>query len=122
MGDFAGARVGLSSQTFPSARFRRHEESDMSAMVFALRGEIDLANFADVEDTLGRAIDESRDDLVVDCGELTFMDSSGVAVLCRAQERMRAEGRTMRITHTNATTHRLLELLGLLERMAVDRD
>jgi anti-sigma B factor antagonist len=94
----------------------------MSATVFSLSGEVDLANFAVVEDALDRAIDGSHDDVVVDCGELIFMDSSGVAVLCRAEERMRAAGRTMYITHANATTVRLLELLGLLERMCVEPD
>ena len=111
----------MSSQTFPSARFRRHGESDKSATVFFLRGEVDLANFADVEDALDGAIDGSHDDIVVDCRELLFMDSSGVAVLCRAEERMRAEGRAMHITNVNSTTLRLLELLGLLDRMGVER-
>jgi anti-sigma B factor antagonist len=92
----------------------------MSATVFILRGEVDLASFAAVEDALGRAIDGSQEDVVVDCGELIFMDSSGVAVLCRAEERMRAAGRTMHITNANAATRRLLELLGLMDRMVVE--
>jgi anti-sigma B factor antagonist len=94
----------------------------MSATVFFLRGEVDLANFADVEDALDGAIDGSHDDVVVDCGELLFMDSSGIAVLCRAEERMRAAGRTMHVAHANSTTLRLFEVLGLLDRMGVESD
>jgi len=92
----------------------------MSAIVFSLHGEVDLANFAEVEDALDRAIDDSQEDVVIDCGELIFMDSSGVAVLCRAEERMRAAGRTMHVANANSTTRRLLELLGLLDRMGVE--
>jgi anti-sigma B factor antagonist len=94
----------------------------MTTTVFRMRGEIDLANCADVEAALRRAIDESDGDIAVDCGEVTFMDSSAVAVLCRAEERMRAAGRRMHIAHASSSTRRLLELLGLLDRMTVDAE
>jgi anti-sigma B factor antagonist len=82
--------------------------------------EIDLANAAEVEDELRRAVDASDADLVIDCHQLSFIDSSGIYVLERTRDRLRAKERELRIVHVGPSVRRVFDILGLLEELRVD--
>jgi anti-sigma B factor antagonist len=82
--------------------------------------EIDLANAADVEADLQRAVDTSDADLLVDCHQLTFIDTSGTYVLERTRKRLQEQGRDLRIVHTRRSVRRVFEILGLVEDLRVD--
>jgi anti-sigma B factor antagonist len=87
---------------------------------YFLIGEIDLANAATVEADMQRAVDTSEADLVVDCHQLTFMDSSGIHLLERTKKRLQDSGRDLRIVHAGRSPRRVFEILGLLEELRVD--
>lgn len=82
--------------------------------------EIDLANAAAVEDDLQRAVDASDADLLVDCRQLSFIDSSGIYVLERTRDRLRAQGRDLRIINVGPSVRRVFDILGLLADLRVD--
>ncbi|WP_433360685.1 STAS domain-containing protein [Actinoplanes sp. CA-142083] len=77
-----------------------------------LRGEVDMATAAALEWALMRTIDPSSD-LVVDVGELTFIDAAGLRALGRVDERMREHGRRLRLARASPPLRRMLGVLGL---------
>lgn len=52
-------------------------------------------------------------DLVIDVSELTFIDAAGLRTLAKAADRMRRDGRRLRLDRPNRHVRRLLLLLGL---------
>jgi len=52
-------------------------------------------------------------DLVVDCTEMTFIDSTGVHVLLEIEMALKALGRTMLVANIQPAPLRVLEILGL---------
>jgi anti-anti-sigma factor len=50
-------------------------------------GELDLASASTLEGAIESAIDSGRDEIVIDCSALTFIDASGLSVFLCAQRR-----------------------------------
>jgi anti-sigma B factor antagonist len=87
--------------------------------VFRLRGEVDLASVPGLTESLHRFIGWSGDDVVVDCAELDFIDSSGIAVLLDARATLDAHGRALRMVNLRNPGRRAIEVLGLIEHLGV---
>src|SRR4051812_24895627 len=51
--------------------------------------------------------------IVVDCRDLTFIDSAGFRVLLSAQQRLDAQGRRLRVTHLSPAMRRTFDLMGV---------
>jgi anti-anti-sigma factor len=83
-------------------------------MVHVVRGEIDLATASDFREQLERFSGTGEEDVVLDCAEMTFIDSSGLAELVRCLIRLRSEGRDLRIIKLSDPCRRTLEIAGLL--------
>jgi anti-anti-sigma factor len=79
-------------------------------------GELDLAviGFVDREMKRAEASDASR--IVLDLGQLEFLDASGIRLLLDLSERSRGNGRRLRISGSGAPqVQRVLELTGVGE-------
>jgi anti-sigma B factor antagonist len=87
---------------------------------FFLRGEIDISTAPEVRQRLEPILVASRDDVVIDCCGLSFIDSSGVAILTTALRSLEAQGRRLRVTNADRTVEQILELLGLAEPLHVN--
>jgi anti-anti-sigma factor len=61
------------------------------------------------------AIEFNNADLVIDCAEVTFIDSSGLAVLVAVQRGLQTLGRRLRIANATRATKRVIEVAGLVE-------
>jgi anti-anti-sigma factor len=82
----------------------------------AVAGEIDLATVADFEDALDKAIAvDGTPRVVVDFSEVSFCDSTGLAVLDRAYEQAAQRGITLQLVKPQRGVRRLLEIAGMLE-------
>jgi anti-sigma B factor antagonist len=86
---------------------------------FYLRGEIDAASAPAVQAALNDALADDMD-LLVDCTDLTFIDSSGIAVLVRTQQMLAARGHRLRIVKARATIERLFQVTGLTDLLHPD--
>src|ERR1700704_1306226 len=84
-----------------------------------LHGDIDLAAAPEVRSHLFEAVESTDHDVAVDCCGVTFMDSTGVALIMATQARLRDRGRGLRIVNADATTERVLAVLGLPEPLGV---
>jgi len=87
---------------------------------YYLRGEIDLAERDRVRRELAMALTPPND-LLVDCRDLTFLDSSGIAVLVDVRARLEAAGYNMLLVNVSGPPRRVLEVLGLTDWLSVER-
>lgn len=79
-------------------------------------GELDLVTAPSLAQTLREA--EAGDGaIVLDLGELSFMDSSGLAVVLAAVRRSDANGRRLTVRVPDGRARRLLDLSGAMGHM-----
>lgn len=89
-------------------------DSRDSGLTIALSGEIDHHAARDMMSELDQAIAErlpSR--LVLDLSGVTFMDSSGIAVLLRALRQMERHGGSLRAANIPVQARRVLDAAGV---------
>lgn len=92
----------------------------MAERTYFLRGEIDVSNVPEIARRIERAIALSDGELVVDCFDLSFIDSTGVAMLLRAAAELGSTGRSLRVANANEATRRLFQLLDVTETLRVN--
>ena len=93
----------------------------MAERRYALRGEVDIAAVEQIRADLMGVIVRDRHNLVVDCSALTFIDSSGIAMLVEADRELENDGRHMLIVNVPALPRRVFEVLGLTDLLRYDR-
>ena len=72
-------------------------------------GEVDLA----CAHQLRAAVRGLKGDAVLDCSELSFIDSTGLSVLLGAHRRFEAEGHRLQLIGVSPAVHRTLHVAGL---------
>lgn len=108
-GDGARSRVQGSGEMVDEA----HEACD--AVVVVIAGEFDLGMAGPVREALTRAITDPRQRLIVDLSEVTFIDSSGLHVICDAYELCRDAQPTLIIRPGPPNVQRVFGLANLLD-------
>src|SRR5579862_6348990 len=88
------------------------EEGD--AVVVRLAGELDVANASQAREAIDPALTEETRRAVFDLGDLTFMDSSGLAVLLVIAQRVRVE-----LRRPSAVIRQVIEMTGLAEALPI---
>jgi anti-anti-sigma factor len=103
-----------------STEFSVEQRSDGGEMVLVLSGELDLSSAPELERALTEIGAQAGDRVVFDLSHLSFMDSTGVSVLVRAKQDADAGGRSIAVRQPTGQVRRLLELVGLLDRLEVE--
>ena len=85
----------------------------------ALHGELDVATRARVEAELA-TVPDMNEDVVLDCREVTYMDSSAIAAFVRLYRDVDERGHTMRILMRRNAAYRLLEIAGLNDIFSIE--
>lgn len=80
-----------------------------------LTGELDMAGVP----LLRAALADTKNDIVVDCSGLTFIDCAGLNGLVTAQQACEADGARLALMAPPPCLMRLLELVGLEGRLAI---
>jgi anti-sigma B factor antagonist len=93
-------------------------ESREGAVIVSLAGELDLYNAEQVRSALLEACAGESTVLVVDLGEVTFIDSTALGVLIEARSRM-ADRKGFRLAAPGLETRRALEVSGLDQHFLV---
>jgi anti-sigma B factor antagonist len=88
------------------------------ARLVRLGGELDLYNAQDVRQALFEACADSPERIVVDLGEVEFIDSTALGVLIEARSRM-TDGRAFLLAAPGMETRRALKISGLDRHFAV---
>jgi anti-sigma B factor antagonist len=89
-----------------------------SAYVVRLAGELDLYNAAQVRAALVDACAQAPERIVVDLGEVEFLDSTALSVLIETRARMNNRGGLM-LAAPGLETRRALQISGLDKLFAV---
>jgi anti-sigma B factor antagonist len=86
-------------------------EASTGAPVIAIRGEVDLSNAASVQSEIDEILGGDVDRVVLDLDALTFIDSSGIAVLVRLHNRVGS----VQVRNPTAVVRRIIKVTGLDE-------
>lgn len=89
-------------------------KEDKRQLTALVAGELDHHGAKAVMEELDRRIDQAQPrELTLDLSGLTFTDSSGIAVLLRAQRRMGQVRGSMKVVNTPAQADRVFRAAGL---------
>jgi anti-anti-sigma factor len=81
-------------------------------VVARVTGELDIAASASTGETIAEAVPNSARGLVVDCSELEFIDSSGIAMLFGLARRLGSRRQLLRVVARNdAPVARVLQIV-----------
>ncbi|MEU7057994.1 STAS domain-containing protein [Streptomyces sp. NPDC046197] len=86
--------------------------ADDGTCVVTLAGEADLDGSAHLRQALLSCL-ETAPNTVIDCGEVTFMDSSGINALITAHQAAQASGARLRLAAPQDAVLRVLQLVGV---------
>ena len=81
---------------------------------YPLRGDLDYEAADALRTDLLTLVNDTNDDLVLDCRELKFIDSIGVAVISQIRRLLAVHDRRLRIVNVSPQARRPFELLGLV--------
>jgi anti-sigma B factor antagonist len=91
----------------------------MAERHYPVHGDIDLESSTGLQAKLLALVNATKDDLVVDCRDLEFIDSSGIAVLVHTQRLLEIDGRGFRLENVGGMAKRAIELLGLQDILGI---
>ena len=99
------------------------DELDGGIQVVSVKGELDLSTAPDLERPLEDALENGQGPLLVDLSDCEFIDSTGIALIVRAWQRLEAggNGRSLLICSHNDQVRRVLEITGLELSIPVHR-
>jgi anti-anti-sigma factor len=80
-------------------------------------GELDAFSAPDLKSVVGAA---SSAEVALDLSAVTFIDSSGLAMIVESHQRLAAEGRRLVITRRSDIVQRLFDLTGVASRLDLE--
>jgi anti-sigma B factor antagonist len=89
-------------------------------ITMTVRGEIDLATAPQLRHAMTDHLEHGSASLHLDLSGVTFMDSSGVQAMLAVQRRARPRGSDLILFRSSPQVNRLLELMGLELRFAIE--
>lgn len=86
--------------------------------VLTLSGELDASSAPQVDHAVDLLVSDGAGELLIDLGEVSFIDSSGLRSLIRARRAL-GDADVVRLRNPQVGTLRLLEITGLTEQFPV---
>ncbi|MET9963420.1 STAS domain-containing protein [Streptomyces sp. NPDC006326] len=83
-----------------------------TSAVVAVSGELDHDSLRPLSDALDEVFARGADRIVVDCGGLTFCDSTGLNILLRARQRAAEAGSTVELAALRPPVARMFDVTG----------
>ncbi|HAM68574.1 MAG TPA: anti-sigma factor antagonist [Ruminococcus sp.] len=80
-------------------------------VTLAIQGRLDTTTAPELEDEIN-GLGDSFQELVLDCGELSYISSAGLRVLLSAQKAANASGSRMTLTHVNEEIMEVFDMTG----------
>jgi anti-sigma B factor antagonist len=84
-------------------------EETRAGPIVMVRGEVDVATVAQMDEAIGRALPSVTDRLVLDLSACSYMDSSGITVLLRARKQL-PEGAALVLRRPDRRVVQVLEI------------
>lgn len=93
-----------------------HWHEDAGTLVVRLGGEVDMSNASNVQELVDQAMSPQVGRLVFDLGALEFIDSSGLAVLLAAAQKVAS----VQLRNPSPIVRRVIEVTGLAETLPTE--
>ena len=90
-------------------------ERDTRKARLVLGGDLDMAARFQAEQALDQLLSEPVEQLVVDLGEVTFVDSTGMGLVLELDDRARTDGFKLRLLRGPDDVQRVFELAGVAD-------
>jgi anti-anti-sigma factor len=90
-------------------------ERDTRKARLVLGGDLDMAARFQAEQALDQLLSEPLEQLVVDLGEVTFVDSTGMSLVLELDDRARTDGFKLRLLRGPDDVQRVFELAGVAD-------
>lgn len=87
--------------------------NDDSGKVISIRGEIDIYSAPDFKENLFQALGDCKEDIVLDCSELNYIDSMGLGIMVAALKRVRQNNCNIRVRNPKPNVKKLFRITGL---------
>jgi anti-anti-sigma factor len=94
---------------------------DDDAVVF-LTGELDMATAPELHGVLDQIIEHGPQEVLLDFSALSFIDSSGIAALVDAQQRLGGQKRCLSVRGAQKGAVRVFQIAGLVDFLHVQTD
>ncbi|HEY8296727.1 MAG TPA: STAS domain-containing protein [Candidatus Baltobacteraceae bacterium] len=94
-------------------------ERNGDALVFTLRGSLDLATAPSVRAALLEAADDNKHEIIVDLTHVEFLDSTGLGALIGAHRRALEKSGRVALVIADGPIARLLNITGLMRVFGV---
>jgi anti-anti-sigma factor len=86
-----------------------------------IHGDLDIATVPEYRARFRRAINGSDADVLVDCEQMTFIDSTGITALLEAHALLAERGRKMLVANVRPRLRRAFDILGVDDLLEYDR-
>jgi anti-anti-sigma factor len=93
-----------------------HWHEGPAILVVRVRGEVDMSNASNVQELVDQAMSPDVERLVFDLGPLEFIDSSGLAVLLAAAQKVAS----VQLRNPSPIVRRVIEVTGLVETLPTE--
>jgi len=90
--------------------------------VVRVAGEVDILTSPILDQKLQGVLDQGQSSVLVDLGEVTFLDSTGLSVLIAGLKRCQSTGGELRLVSPRPNVRRVLEITGLTETFHIADD
>ena len=89
------------------------ENKEENSIHIEVSGEVDIYTCQELKDKLYKAIDENGVDLVLDCEDLNYIDSTGLGVFVAVLKKIKLIGKEIRIEHLKDSIKKLFVITSL---------
>lgn len=97
-------------------------ESATSGPTITVAGEVDIQTSPILEERLVSVLDQGQSSVVVDLGQVTFLDSTGLSVLIAGLKRCQTAGGTLRVVAPQPNVRRVFDITGLADAFQLASD
>ncbi len=98
-----------------SSPFQVRVSADGDDVTLHLVGDFDLTAAENFRSCIEGAVDGNLGAVVVDLGDVAFIDSTGISALLVMRRRLQGQGRGLRVANVSAEAARVFELTGLTD-------
>ena len=90
-------------------------EGSGSRVFLQLKGELDISTAPLLQSTLADVVRDPPEEIVLNLGDLSYVDSTGLSLFITATKRARAAGSKLVLRDPQESTQRLLEITNLTD-------
>ncbi|MDY7001576.1 MAG: STAS domain-containing protein, partial [Thermodesulfobacteriota bacterium] len=90
-------------------------EEDAQTGTVRISGEVDFSSSPGVKKRFKKFIKDSKGAVALDLSDLSYLDSSGLAVLIEARRKLKEKKRSLKVTAIHAQVEKIFKLTQVME-------